>query len=156
MYHEMTFKKLSSGQTWKTWESLHLIPSSRPDVSLPERVFKYVDIPGRDDPIDMTNYLIGRPYYSGRSGQWEFLVVTDQIGELVDSRDWITRKNELLDIFDGSEMEVILSEDDPTHKYKGRIFLESWQTGDSISSVTIQYRLDSYKYLVSTGEEDGI
>lgn len=153
-FHSIIFTK--NGVDKNTWNDFHLIPSSRPDVAIPSRAFKYVDIPGRSGSLDLSEYLTGtNPTYSDRSGGFEFVVIREYGGIVIDNRSWIERKRELVNFFDGSIMNVKL-EDDPSYYYTGRITVENWQTGDAFSSVTINYRLKPFKYDSTTELEAGI
>lgn len=159
MFHSIYFDKMVNGTriARNTWTDWHLIPSSRPDIQLPSRKMNFVDIPGKDGSLDMSNYLTGRPMFDDRSGTWEFIVVQEYDGKDVDTRSWIVRKNELTDFFDGSFIAVRL-EDQPGYFYRGRVYIDAngWKTGPSFSTVTISYRLDPYKKDVNTGEESGL
>lgn len=143
-----------SANTWSDW---HLIPSSRPDIVLPSKKTNYVDIPGRDGSLDLTNYLTGKPSISDRSGTWEFIVVREYEGVIVDSRSWIERKNEITEFLDGSVINVFY-EEMPGYYYRGRVYVDSngWRTGANYSTITITYRLKPYKINSSTGEEAGL
>ena len=57
-----------------TWTDWHLIPSSRPSVVPPTIVTKYVEIPGADGVLDLSNFLTGRPTYGQRQGSFSFVV----------------------------------------------------------------------------------
>lgn len=160
MFYSLTFyKKSISGSVYirNTWDNWHLIPSSRTDISYPARTFNYVDIPGRDGALDITDYLSGKPNLSDRTGTWEFIVVSEYEGETVDSRPWISRKKEVSDFLDGSIIRVVM-EDLPGYYYEGRIYTEPnfWKTGQSFSTITISYRLKPYKYNIETGKEAGL
>ena len=153
-FHSIIFTKNST--TKNTWNDFHLIPSSRPVVSIPSRSFKYVDIPGRNGSLDLSNYITGGSVpYTDRSGGFEFVVIRDYDGIVIDNRSWVERKNELVSFFDGSVMHMTL-EDEPDYYYIGRISVESWQTGEAFSTIAINYRLQPFKYDSNTGEEAGI
>ena len=148
-FHSIIFTKNSV--TKNTWNDFHLIPSSRPDVAIPARTFKYVDIPGRVGSLDLTDYLTGAPSYADRSGTFEFVVIKEYDGQIIDNRSWIARKNELLSFFDGSQMRVRL-EDDNTHYYIGRVTMETWTTGEAFSTASLNYRLSPVKYNLNETE----
>lgn len=137
MYHSITFTVGSTSKN--TWNQFHLIPSTRPVVAQPTPTFKYVDIPGRDGSIDLTNYLIGRPTYSDRSGSFKFYVANDY-------GRWEKRKLDLAKFFDGKKEMKMELEDDPHYYYLGRFYLADWTPGASNSEVTINYRVKPYKY----------
>lgn len=159
MFYSLTFEKKVNGNSVSknTWNDWHLIPSSRPDISIPSRNLNFVDIPGRDGSLDISEYLAGRPTLSDRTGSWEFIVVSEYDGKDVDLRSWLVRKNELITFLDGSVMKVRM-EELPGYYYEGRVYTEpnSWKTGSNFSTITFAYRLKPYKYNASTGKEAGI
>lgn len=153
-FHSIIFTKNNVNKN--TWNDFHLIPSSRPDIAIPARSFKYVDIPGRSGSLDLSDYLTGNNVtYSDRSGTFEFVVIREYAGVVIDGRSWVDRKNELVNFFDGSVMNVKL-EDDTSYYYTGRVTVESWQTGEAFSTITVNYRLQPFKYNSSNGQEAGI
>jgi len=140
LYHSITFLYGTDFKNSKnTWTHFHLIPSSRPVVSRPTPVYKYVDIPGMNGSLDLTNYLVGKPTYSDRSGSFTFYVANGY-------GKWADREMELADFFDGAKEMRMELEDDPHYYYIGRFYLKQWNPGTSNSEVTIEYRVKPDKY----------
>lgn len=64
-----------------TWRDLHLVPSKKPYVAVPEATFNIVTIPGTNKALDLTNYLYSDDaIFSLRKGDWEFIVDVDGWG----------------------------------------------------------------------------
>lgn len=63
--------------TVNSWEDWHLIPSSRPSITPPPVVSKYIEIPGSDGVLDLTEYLTGKAVYGPRNGTLSFIVDND-------------------------------------------------------------------------------
>ena len=61
MYHSITF---GDKNTWDDW---HLIPSKRPSFNPPNVKSQYVDIPGGNGVLDLTESLTGYPLYNTRT-----------------------------------------------------------------------------------------
>lgn len=142
MYHSLTFT--IGNVTRNTWNNWHLIPSARPVVSQPTPSYKYVEIPGRDGSLDLSNYLVGRPTYSDRSGSFKFYVANDY-------GNWVDRKTEIAQFLDGAKEMKMTLEDDPRHYYLGRFYMKEWAPGANNSEVTIEYRVKPYKYRSNDG-----
>lgn len=142
MYHSLIFQYGNIKRN--TWDNWHLIPVTRPVMAQPTPAYNYVEIPGADGSMDLTDYLIGRPTYSDRQGTFEFYVANDY-------GNWESRRAEIASFLNGSKMKVYL-EDDPQHYYEGRFFFKSWTPDASHSKVTIEYRVKPYRYLVNGGE----
>ena len=145
MYHSLIFQH---GNTKiNTWDNWHLIPSSRPVLAQPTPAYTFVEIPGADGSMDITDYLIGRPTYSDRQGTFEFYVEND-------FGNWASRREEIAGFLDGRKMKLYL-EDEPQYYYEGRFFFKQWIPDASHSKVTIEYRVKPYRYL-SNGKEAGL
>lgn len=151
MYHSLIFK--SGNTTINTWDNWHLIPVTRPVLAQPNPVYNFVDIPGSDGSMDLTDYLIGRPTYSDRQGSFEFYVANESSnGESFGN--WANRRAQIAAFLNGRKMKMYL-EDDPNYYYEGRFFLKAWTPDASHSKVTIEYRVKPYRYL-SNGQEAGL
>jgi hypothetical protein len=105
---------------------------------------QYVDIPGADGSIDITESLAGRPVYSDREGTLDFIVLNDFN---VDNYNytWIDVYTSIMQYLHGKHMRMIL-EDDPNYYYDGRFEVNNWTSGANNSTISINYRLSPYKY----------
>ena len=139
MYHSITFGEKN------TWDDWHLVPSSRPLFAPPAVKSKYVEIPGANGAIDLTDALTGAPLFENRQGSIDFIVVNGY-GE------WQERYSEILMYLHGKKMRAVL-EDDPGYYYEGRFALDEWRSEPNWSSVTISYNVYPYKRSISTDEE---
>lgn len=151
-YHSVTFKYTDANKierTFNTWTNWNLIPVSRPMIAQPNPIYTYVDIPGADGSLDLTDYLVGRPTYSDRSGSFQFYVINNDGG-----KNWPKRKAELASVLDGKIMKISL-DDDRDHYYKGRCYFRQWSPGADFSQVTIEYRVGPYRYN-KNGKEVGL
>lgn len=142
--HTISFGSVSNNtftevaNTWTTW---HLIPSTRPTVSQPDPVFKFVDIPGKQGKEDFSDFLLNGPQYGHRTGSWSFIVVpgfTDPA---------ILRSN-IANALHGKRLKIKL-QDDPNYYYEGRLNVGTLESGQQYSTITITYELDPYKKLIS-------
>jgi len=120
--------------TWNTW---HLIPSSRPVVAQPKIATNIIEIPGCDEPLDLTDYLAGRPVYGLRSDAFSFNVDNDH-------ENWETIRNKIVSAIHGKRMKMRL-DDDPDYYYEGRFTVGNYISGAAFSTITINYQLDPYK-----------
>ena len=145
MYHSLIFQ--DGNIRVNTWDNWRLIPSSRPTLVQPTPVYKYVEIPGRDGALDTTDYLIGRPTYSDRKGQFEFYVYND-------GQNWVNRRAQIASFLTGKKMKMFL-EDEPNYYYYGRFFFKEWKSDPQFSKVIIEYQVAPYRYL-SNGQEAGL
>lgn len=139
MYHSITIGEKNTYDDW------HLVTPSRPVINPPKVKSNYIEIPGRDGVIDLTDALIGRATYSNRSGSWEFIV----LNEYAPGQDWATLYTEIMEYLHGQNYKVILSDDDPGFYYYGRLNVNQWKSNPTWSRIVIDYNLGPYKYDIS-------
>ncbi len=136
-FNETTAALLINGVN--TWDEWHLIPSSRPSIAMPTIPSeKFIEIPGRDGSIDLTDYLSGKPVFGDRQGALEFY---HQNGY----EDYETVRREMASYFHGNVLKMIL-EDDPGYYYEGRFKLSPWKSDAHHSTVGLEYRVGPYKW----------
>ena len=141
----ITDYSVSPAVTYNTWTSWGLIPSSRPIINPPSITsHKFVEIPGMDGSLDLSEYIAGsRPVFSDRSGNIEFYIRNRSDQALMNLKSTLTY---LLP----SKIWKVKLEDDPNFEYEGRLTLSSWKPDPQWSKLTIDYRLDPYKYSTTT------
>ena len=121
-----------------TWDDWHLVPMSRPVINPPTKKTVFVDIPGADGRLDLSEVVSGGPVYNNRTGSIEFMV---QNG----FKPWSEMFSTVMNALHGKYMNVSL-DDDPEWHYRGLISVSKWTTGDHYSTITIDYDLEPYKY----------
>ena len=133
MYHSISFGSyIWDISSWKnTWDDWHLVPKSRLLFVPPPVKTHYVDIPGANGILDLTDSLTGSPVYGNREGSFEFIVVNGY-------GDWAERYREILEYLHGKKHLAIL-EDEPSYYYEGRFTVEDWGSEESWSTITISY-----------------
>lgn len=127
-----------------SWKSLGLMPTSRPFVEPPPQKTDYLDIPGANGVVDLSNVPLGMATFQNRVGSWEFYIAHDVIDE-----PWEVTYEKLLQKLHGKQVAVILT-DDPSYYYVGRTHIESYTADSVCSTVTIGYELAPYKKMVWT------
>jgi len=152
---------LGAGETrtkvYHTWNTWHLIPSSRPVVVPPPVKTKSVEIPGADGQLDLTDILAGAPLYGNRSGSFELIVDQDfydyERKLWIPYWNWATAYQTIMGILHGQRMYMIL-EDDPGYYYSGRFSVNAWKSNKDYSSITINYDIDPFKTSVNGTADD--
>ena len=143
MYHSITFEV--NDQKINTWDDWKLIPTSRPLVVPPGVKTQYVDIPGGNGTIDLTEVLTGYPLYENRIGSWEFAVTND-------FRPWHIAYSDIMGFLHGKRMKALL-EDDPYFYYEGRFAVNKWASNKDYSVITIDYDVYPYKKSIFSSVE---
>lgn len=120
-----------------TWETWHLIPSSKPSIAVPTVVTKFIEIPGSDGMLDLTEYLTGRPSYGQRQGSISFYSINPgNINESI--------LEDMKRVLHGKKIKMRLMSD-PNYYYEGRFNVGPIESGVLYSGITITYQLDPYK-----------
>lgn len=141
MYHSVSFGEKN------TWDDWMLIPTSRPLFNPPKRKTNYIEIPGASSALDLSEALTRYPLYNDREGSMEFYVENSQ-GE-VDPGLWALRYSQISSYLNGMKMTAML-EDDPNYYYSGSFWVDSWKSEKDRSKIVIAYRVDPYKYKMTT------
>lgn len=144
MFYSVTF---GDKNTWTEWG---LIPAKTGKIEFvpPPVKEEYVDVPGMNGSLDMTEVLTGYPVYENREGSLSFLFFDN--GESVRGR-YTKLKNYL----HGKSMRAVI-EDDAGYYYEGRFFvgdIEFWPRGNW-AAVSISYNVRPYKNEVCDSVEE--
>lgn len=149
MYHSITFGEMN------TWDDWHLVPESRPVFAPPTPKTTYVDVPGANGSLDMSEALTGYPVFQNRQGSFDFLVINESDG-LSDSGvsygEWCERYTTIMEYLHGQKLRAIL-EDDPLYYYEGRFSVNQWASEPERSKITIDYNVHPYKRSVKSSLE---
>lgn len=110
---------------------------------MPTTVTNFIDIPGANGQLDMSEALIGYPIYGSREGSLSFIVLNDYTNDT-----WAERYQLICNSIHGKRM-LLMLEDDPSYYYEGRFTVDNWETPNSndFSKIEIGYTLDPYKKL---------
>lgn len=134
--HGMTFQNISGSESRHSWDDWNLVPTSRPVINPPEAKNIYVDIPGADGQIDLTESLTGDVKYKNRIGSIEFHVQG--------KKNWCDLFSDIMDFLQGQQFKLIL-DDDPCYYYLGRFSVNQWKSEPMHSVITIDYNVEPYK-----------
>ena len=152
MYHGIHFAvipRVGYGDTeeFDTYENWHLIPTTRPVINPPGVKTNFVDVPGADGHLDLTDLLTGYPFYESRTGSIEFAVEPNS-GEY-----WSGIYANIMRAIHGRKGKMTL-DDDLAFYYEGRFSISSWKSDKNYSIVTVDYDVDSYKLELWSSIED--
>lgn len=115
-------------------DDLHLILSK---VEIPPAGVKttYVDIPGGDGSVDLTEGL-GRIRYKDRKCKFTFTVSPGD--------DFEEKKKEVSNLLNGQRFEIVLDKD-PGYKYTGRCTVNSYSTNKALHKIVVEANVGPYK-----------
>lgn len=121
-----------------TWDDWRLLPVSRPVFAPPEVKTNYVEIPGGNGVLDLSEALTKYPVYKNRTGSFTFRVMNGYL-------PWQERYSEIMNYLHGRSMRAVL-DDDPGYFYQGRFSVDGWASADTWSEITIGYNVNPFKW----------
>jgi hypothetical protein len=109
----------------------------------------YIDIPGANGKIDMTEALAGYPLYDNREGSFEFIVANGY------RASWIGGYQKFANWLHGKDLRCVL-DDDPSFYYEGRFSIDNWTSNNdgTWSNVTFNYNVKPFKYSINSSMDD--
>lgn len=113
-------------------------------VSMPEAKTNYVDVPGSDGSMDLTEAL-GTVRYNNRELQMMFDVVATP-------ERWHSLTSDIANYLHGQCLKVIL-DTAPNYYYIGRLSLDSSKSDYYMNHMTITGNMEPYKYEVDDHDE---
>ena len=134
MYHSVIFTK--NGVVKNTWDDWKLIPTSRPIFPPPPLKSKYIDLPGEDGQVDLTEALGGRPTFGNVTGTFSFILQPDYWS-------WDAAYSALLTFLHGQKVRISL-EDNPGFYREGRCTINTFQSDKFYSVVAIDYVVNPF------------
>ncbi len=121
--------------TYDDWD----LVCTRIEISDPERKTYFVEIPGRDGVIDLSEALVGDVKYGNRELRMEF------VRRQNNRTRWHLRSSDILDYCHGQRRKLIL-DSDRSYYYEGRLRAETEKDFKGVDCFTISVTADPYKY----------
>lgn len=126
--------KFGSKHSYKDWG---LILESRPEISPPSPKTVYVELPGANGHLDLTESLTGDVKFENRKITCKFTVIEAR-------KRWSSLYSDILDFLHGQMMTIILDED-PDFLYKGRVQVNEWKSNKRTATIVIEGDVEPYK-----------
>lgn len=130
-----------------TWDDWHLIPSMRPVFVPPQKKTNFLDIPGGNGLVDLSEALTGYPTYNNREGTMEFYMANDY-------GDWAARRTEVAEYLHNHSLIDCVLEDDPGYYYEGFIGISEWPSEKNWGRIVFSYNVKPYKYNVNAAGDN--
>ena len=121
--------------TYNDWN----LVCTKVEISDPEQKTYFIEIPGRDGVIDLSEALVGDVKYGNREIKMEFVRRQYHLTE------WHLRSSDILDYCHGQRRKVIL-DSDRAYYYEGRLRAETEKDFKGIDHFTISADVEPYKY----------
>ena len=130
-----------SKQTFNDW-GLYL--STRPVIAPPEVRTKYIDIPGTNGALDLSE-ILGGVTYKTRNFNVTLVAIRNR-------NNWDSIYSTVMGYLHGQRRTMIL-DDDPQYRWSGRFSVDSITYGDRTCKIAISGTLKPYKVKISDGTE---
>lgn len=127
-----------------TWRDFRAVIQNADVVGSPAPNTSYVEVPGGNGHIDLTEALTGDVTYSNRT-------LTFQLALKTTPALWPQVTNRIYNALHGRAVQVILDEE-PTHYFYGRADVESAARTRNAGQVTISVDCDPYRYEIEETE----
>ena len=126
-----------------------LIPEERYSVEPPDTKEEFVDIPGANGALDISEALTMYPVYKTIDGSMSFLVSNEKKGISLTNLEYEIFWNEIfsdIKAFLHGKQRYFLIEDNPEWYYFGRFSVSKYDTSDKVhSKIVISYKLEPYR-----------
>lgn len=132
MVYGVVFGEKHSFRDWK------LLLNERPKIEPPLPKLTYIEIPGADGTLDLTEFLGGDVVYERRKMEFTFITTKAR-------KQWSSIYSEIQNCIHGQEMKIILDEDQGFY-YFGRVSVNEWKSDVKYSTIAINAEVDPYKY----------
>lgn len=127
---------------------LNLILTSM-KIGIPEPKTSYIDVPGRNGRIDVTEYVLDAPVFDNRKLEFKFT-----FNRKVDKESWEVWKSRILNHIHGKKVQIVL-DNTPSWYYLGRVAIEAEEDEGIIMSVIIKAEADPFQYSYIASEKGG-
>lgn len=117
------------------------------DLSQPEPILKYIQVPGRSTVIDATEALYGKTTYRNRQIKFVFR------GFSTSRQEWLSKVSNISNRLHGRRCQVVL-DDDPEWYWIGRVTVDADKTAKYWDDLTISIDAEPFKYQSSTPDNN--
>lgn len=127
----VTFGTKHSYWNWR------LMLRTAPKITSPQPKTKYVDIPGSDGRLDLSEMLTGKVQYKNRKIDLTFVVMAGR-------EEWSAIYSDILNDLHGQVKEIRL-DDDPTNIYTGRVSVGDPEMENKVITLRMTADVEPYK-----------
>ena len=135
-----------TNKKYHTLDDWELAIGNNDYIGDPEQELNYIDVVGRNSPIDVSDALIGRPSYKKRE-------IKMNMGGIRSRNGWDNIISDIRNKIDGRIVHVIF-DNDKQYYWRGRIHVQDFDRNNRLGTFTlIMPQADPYKYEVSSVTE---
>lgn len=129
------------GTSYHSFTDFGLAIGNNNYIEAPEYDTYYVEVPGRDGLLDLTEMITGRPTYRTRE-------INIELGGMGDPNTWDAKISQLRNLFHGHIVKLIF-DNDPTYYWTGRAEIIDYDRFRNLGTFTLAIpQADPFKYSV--------
>lgn len=129
------------GETsWHSYRDFGLYPIAWPDIPAAQVKTKFIDVPGMDGGLDLSESLTGWPTYKTRKGSFRFVLTEPRRFDAV-----MTRIKRCLH----GRVCAIVKDEEPEHYYQGRIVVDEMKCEPGRGVITLTAELEPFAWEVT-------
>lgn len=134
------------GSSYHSWNDFNLAIGNNNYIGAPEVDTHYVDIPGMNGFLDLSEVIAGRPTYTHRGIKIEF-------GGKYARDSWDSRISYIRGLFHGKNVQLIF-DNDSSYYYEGRAYIEDFDRFRELGTFTLSIpNAAPFKYAVTPAED---
>ncbi len=138
---------VSTSATFHTLEDWGLAVGNNNYIGEPEQETYYIDVPGTNAFLDMSEVLTNGPVYKSRA-------ISIDLGGLRSRVEWDHVISDLRNKVHGRECRVIF-DNDPDHYWKGRVYIEGFDRMRELGTFKLcMPKAEPYKYDIQSSSEE--
>lgn len=157
--HSVSFIRTINGEEVRknSWSDWHAVPSSRPHPQPPEPKTNYVDIPGANGSIDMSEAVAGHILYQNVKGDIELILRNSYDSD----QPWHAVYNDMLDFLHGKVCKIVFEDlvNPETHMgwyWEGRTTVSSITSEKMYTKIKIDYNAYPFPILRDCSNDEEI
>lgn len=125
-----------NGVVKNTFDDWNLLLKTR-EIPKPEPKTNYVDIPGGDSSLDLSEVVSGEVKYNNFTIPFEFTVLDDFL-------EWDNKISEIANFIHGKKMKITL-QSDSYYYYEGRCSIDKFTSNKRLGNIAINCLVEPYK-----------
>lgn len=130
------------GTSYHSFTDFGLAIGNNNYIEAPEYDTYYVEVPGRDGLLDLTEMITGRPTYRTRE-------INIELGGMGDPNTWDAKISQLRNLFHGHVVKLIF-DNDPTYYWTGRAEIIDYDRFRNLGTFTLAIpQADPFKYALT-------
>ena len=140
LFNACRFTVESNNKSFHTYEDWNLYISNTKCIGNPEQYTNYVEVPGRNGRLDMSEALTGRPTYLGRT-------LTIELSGARPKTMWDAIISYFRNHINGRVCRITF-DNDMSYFWRGRVHVDDFESVMTLGKFTVKVDAEPYKYSI--------